>query len=173
MTAIRVTVSSSIANRGPSRPTPESLVPPYGMTSERNPGTSLTTTPPTSSRSTAANAVSSDPVKTLGVQAVAGGVDRLERRVEVGHRAHDDDRAEDLLVPGGAAVGHVEQHGRREHAVAAPSAAGQQPAPAATAPLDPVEHAGGGPRVDQRRDPGVRVARVADDDLADPRRPAA
>src|SRR5690606_21433244 len=41
MTAIRVTVSSSIANRGPSRPAPESFTPPYGITSERKPGTSL------------------------------------------------------------------------------------------------------------------------------------
>src|SRR5699024_5282366 len=37
--AMRVVVYSLAAQRGPSRPTPESLTPPYGITSERNPGT--------------------------------------------------------------------------------------------------------------------------------------
>jgi len=47
-----------------SRPAPVSLTPPEGLTSVRNPGPSLTTTPPTTSRSTAAKALTSDAGKT-------------------------------------------------------------------------------------------------------------
>ena len=44
---------SSIAYRGPSRPSPESFTPPYGMWSIRYVGTSLINRPPTSRRSNA------------------------------------------------------------------------------------------------------------------------
>ena len=53
ITKLRISDISSIANRMPSRPSPESLTPPYGMLSTRYEGTSPTTTPPTSSLSQA------------------------------------------------------------------------------------------------------------------------
>jgi len=45
---MRGSVISSIANRRPSRPKPESFDPPYGIWSARNADTSLMMTPPTS-----------------------------------------------------------------------------------------------------------------------------
>ena len=71
MATMRVTVISSIANRGPSRPIPESLTPPYGAMSDRKPGTSLMTMPPASIRSIAAYAVASDEVKMLQCSPIA------------------------------------------------------------------------------------------------------
>ena len=53
MTMSRSSVISSTALAGPSRPRPESLTPPYGITSARQEGTSPTITAPTSSSSQA------------------------------------------------------------------------------------------------------------------------
>lgn len=50
-TMSRSSVMSSIAQRNPSRPSPESLTPPYGIGSTRHDGTSPINTAPTSSSS--------------------------------------------------------------------------------------------------------------------------
>ncbi len=54
---------SSMLQRRPSRPSPESLTPPYGIASVRQVGMSLTMIPPISSSSWASSVWSSDDVK--------------------------------------------------------------------------------------------------------------
>src|SRR5918996_6426274 len=60
----RGSVMSSMLQRSPSRPSPDSLTPPYGIASVRQVGTSLTMMPPTSSSSCARSAALREPVKT-------------------------------------------------------------------------------------------------------------
>src|SRR5690606_25877968 len=60
----RGSVKCSTAYRTPSRPIPESFVPPYGMLSTRKDGASFKITPPTSSSSKAASASPRSRVKT-------------------------------------------------------------------------------------------------------------
>ena len=87
---------SSIAQRMPSRPTPEPFTPPYGMLSTRKLGTSPTPRRRPRARPTrdaCAGGVGED----ARLQAVLAVVDALEHRVEVGELLEHRHRAERLL----------------------------------------------------------------------------
>ncbi len=103
------------------------------------------------------------------MQAVARGVDGLDRLVEGADRPHRDDRAEDLLVPRERSLGHVEQDGRLEDAVDDRTTV-HEGRSRRDSRLDPVADPRRRALVDEGGNPGVGRARVADDDLTHPSR---
>ena len=109
----RGSVMSSMLQRSPSRPSPESLTPPYGIASVRQVGTSLTMIPPTSSSSWASSVWSSDAVKTPHwrpkrlslIAASASANESTAKRLTTGAKAS----SEQII----ASRRHVDEHRRR------------------------------------------------------------
>ena len=152
---------SSMLQRSPSRPSPESFTPPYGIGSMRQVGMSLTITPPTSSSSCARSVRSSDEVKSPHCRPKRRVVDLAQRGVEVVDREEVDHRRERLLAADPRPAIHVHQDGGWIRA-AVRRPAGQGACPVGQRLLHPFVRARDRLVVDHRSEVGRRVERIPD-----------